>query len=253
MPHENEHANDNATQLDEAVARVYDAFHGYQFPKPEPAIKNARKALDALASSRLRDHTAEELNEFIHTAHFATKDPSALKYFLPRILELCVIQGSLPFDIELVAARLAAADWTHWPAEERGAVAEFLFAVWSGVLSARSEMFEEMLFTADTWLCALGVAAGNISHFLDQWAERILEPTARLHLAAFVIINVEALVDDAPLFSAYWEEDAQAQALSWLKSRNLLEALALPHQTGLADGERTRLREAHDLLGAYQA
>ncbi|GGL35209.1 hypothetical protein [Nocardia jinanensis] len=168
-----------------------------------------------------------------------------LRYFAPRILELCHT-GEMDFpDIEMVYDRLRLADWTSWP--ESGVLVELMDALWAEVLSDYPDACEPSVL-----LCAFGAAAGSVAPYLASWSR--LETSAAVHslrdfLTDHVVLRRGALVPN----NTFWDVDGvgHREVVRWLNGGEARRAVARALARPTDDRDRLRsLAESRDLLGA---
>lgn len=144
-------------------------------------------------------------------------DPaSVLRRILPQFASALVVGGGLaesPFDLETAGLSFALGRWRQWPAEQAGAVEEFLRAWWAYTL-----IDPDPVVAAHDLLALIAEAAGTLTPWLDAW-EALSDPVADRHLAEAVAEWEYALLgDELPWFTWVWdnEEETRAELTAWL-------------------------------------
>jgi hypothetical protein len=135
-------------ELARALDGLYDAFAGY--PLKERIDLCPHCQLDAaerrLHLRPLREMTWDDLGVFSFRAMTTFGDEDDFKHFLPRLLELYVLDHrGAPHTLFMVFGKLADATWEGWPAEEVAAIRHVVEA-WQRVLAARAHESED-----DAW------------------------------------------------------------------------------------------------------
>ena len=141
------------------------------------------------------------------------------KYFLPRILEICVRDEFLWPDPEVVTRKLVLANWLDWPTEEQVAVTDLLKAKFEALLSDPNSYGSEI----DTWVCALGRCLPNPTPHLDL----LLESRHQDKLLAFIECN-GSLFTKNKLDNAFWEDarENEQRVVHWLHQPSVTRLLS---------------------------
>lgn len=187
-------------ELPTAVENLYRVFAQY------PARPGMPYCAHCMTVEDMRHLTATPLMEMeeSHLYHYAWHASTVgevvdFKHFLPRIFHKMLYEGSM-IDPELVTGALGHTNWLTWPAEEQSVVRSFLTAWWHHLLSMYPANHD-----AGSCLCAIAMVFDDLTPFLDYWRQcRNVE--ALRHLANLVAWNYGRLMEDVPLFNAWWEQ-----------------------------------------------
>lgn len=87
-----------------------------------------------------------------------------VRYFLPRILELSVLEPDGYPDVEIRLAKLGLMDWRTWPSKEREPLERFV-REWLEALLARDELDVRHL---DALVCGAAMAGFDIDGMLAR-------------------------------------------------------------------------------------
>jgi len=124
-------------ELGRATATLYEAFHGYPLKTKIEGCPHCK--LDAAEASLHRRPLHElawaDLGVYPFKAMTTFGDESDFKHFLPRILELYVLDYEGAPDVFIIFGKLNYASWTSWPKSETRAIRQFVSA-WRGALAA---------------------------------------------------------------------------------------------------------------------
>ncbi|WP_406231071.1 hypothetical protein [Nocardia sp. NBC_01009] len=190
---------------------------------------------------------ADDLQHYATSSMTTMGSAADLRYFTPRILELCHT-GALNWpDIEIVYDHLRRADWKSWP--EAGVIAELLDALWDDVLT-EYPAFEDPA----ALLCALGRAADSVAPYLTSWSR--LETSAAIHHLRDFLIDDVALRHGALVpTNAFWDPNGNphSEVVRWLNSKGTRQAIDRAF-TRTTDAELLELlAESHDVLTVVDA
>lgn len=121
--------------LQHAIEGVYAAFR--DVPKPR-SIDGCpccieKKNIGALLSKPLRDLTPGDLTHYAASAFLTVGETADYLYFLPRILEILILDPAWYPEPEIVARAIHTAGYHSWPDFRRLAVARYVVAT-SGVM-----------------------------------------------------------------------------------------------------------------------
>jgi len=161
------------TALAVSIEKLYDTFSGYRLRAFSPCPTCYPEA-DVLRIERqmrtvpLRELTLDELSHFYSDGMLTWGDVDDFRHLLPRLMELFagyyldeapVWSGDdrsleMALDPDLAMLRFADGKWSGWPAAERAAVDEFLFALWSAFLGVPHQQEVELGHWVDTGLLA---------------------------------------------------------------------------------------------------
>lgn len=134
------------TELQQATATLYEAFRGYPIkPKiegcPHCELDSAESSLHARS---LHDLTWEDLGVYPFKAMTTFGDDDDFKHFLPRILELYLVDfDGAQCDVQITFSKLEYASWTSWPETEKQAVQNFVRAWHTSLMASQCDSAEE--------------------------------------------------------------------------------------------------------------
>jgi len=131
--------------LARAIGGLYGAFDAYPLKEridvcPHCELDAAERRLHVRP---LRQLTWADLGTYSFKAITSFGDEGDFKHFLPRVLELYVLDHrGAPYSLFMVCGKLDYAGWTAWPAGEVAAVRRFIDA-WKRLLTAQARETEE--------------------------------------------------------------------------------------------------------------
>jgi hypothetical protein len=184
---------------------------------PEKTRHLAQAALPSLSLSDLDSYSLKAMTTWGEVEHF--------KHFLPRLLELAVVESPESFtSLEVLFSKLAYAKWTNWLHEEYEAVNVFLQFFWGTRLS--DEVGSRGDTSIDTVVCSLGRACPSILAYLEQWLDDDRR-TSKLQLAQFICVNYDSIVQRSQLWNSYWESTSKPhqEVLRWIGTDELRESV----------------------------
>lgn len=213
---------DASPQLLAAVERLYEEFAAYPLPRyTNPCRCCHKEGDDALLRSKpLRSMDCDSLKGYASDALLTWGDESTFKHFLPRLIEIFVVQREGRYgdvDPEILFSKFRHGNWHDWPNSEQESVRNFMEALWKHVLNSALRC-EEGFDDVEMWLCAIAQAEDDLTHYLMSWiADDSLE--ANLALAALLIQSAVVLDSNAGR-SAFWSgRDGQYRQLrQWVRS-----------------------------------
>ncbi|MBV9493416.1 MAG: hypothetical protein JOZ54_04170 [Acidobacteria bacterium] len=134
-----------SANLKSAIARAYETFARYESVSLRPVETRSedRKKLDGLRDSligrELRSLPAEELLDYYYLAIRHIGDADDLRHFLPRLLELMIVDENDLLAPQVLSSLLIEADVANWPLPEKEAIVTLLtVARAEGLLSAKN-------------------------------------------------------------------------------------------------------------------
>ena len=197
--------------MEQLINQLYRVFAKYEKPFDFAACEHctsAEEKSDLLATS-LRNLTGNQLGRYAANAFFTMAELSDFKYFLPRILELCVRDEFDWPDPEVVTRKLALGNWLDWPAEERRVVSDLLKTKFATLLDDPVADGSQI----DEWVCALGRCLPDPT----SYRQPLLEPQHADKLLAFIEQN-GSLFTKNKLDNAFWEDARESEQLvvAWL-------------------------------------
>ena len=211
--------------LQEAVEHLYQVFEPYPLrPSSEPCLHCHEPDEErVLHEHALRKLDAHQLSGFATEAMSVWGNDVDFKHFLPRILEITVVESELDLphldwpDTESLFRHLADAHWRTWPDHERRAVERFLNAYWLAGLnrSPSGEGLRSMVTDIGSMVTALVLADVDLKPFLHLWLEQPGEAPLR-HLAEFANTHATLVFTRNRLSNAFWGVE-QREAANLLK------------------------------------
>jgi hypothetical protein len=216
----------------DAVAQAYRQFEGYSWPTDLWVCEQCGPewSADDLRATPLHELTLPQLV----AVHVMSLDDGALRYVLPRLLELLLTTPAPVFDFRMsdLAHRLPS-----WRPDEQAAVRRFAGAVWFELLAGHPA---ELGYFCDvaTALELLEWCGLPVIEYLDVLRASDA-PSAALHLAD--------LVDAVCTTREPFESVSRATVFDWL--RDAATGDRLEQAFFVADSPETarRLSSAHDM------
>jgi hypothetical protein len=138
-------------ELARAVDALYAAFADYPLKDridvcPHCELDAAERRLHVRP---LREMTWADLGIYSFKALTSFGDLDDLKHFLPRLLELYVVDHrGAPYSLFMVCGKLETARWTTWPGSEVAAIRGFVEA-WQRALAAEARDSEDGAWELD--------------------------------------------------------------------------------------------------------
>ncbi len=198
-----------------ASARLYETFACYP---ARPAMWACsccvtREAIVVLTMVPLCSLSKNDLEHYSFKAMTTWGESEDYRSFLPRLLELCVLDpGSSSVNIETICRKLEYAQWAEWPQKERQAIINYLLAFWQLLLTHEYYAFG---CSAGDYLEALSQTLEDLSPFLRTWCQSQEAPT--LHaLADFVNENGDELGASHTLKWLLGSPPTHQQVITWL-------------------------------------
>jgi hypothetical protein len=190
--------------LQEAIEKVYEAF------------SDVPTSSFILPSRQLREITPEELSKHAESIRLTVGSEQDFIYFLPRILEICVLDPHWWPSPEVILEGMAHAKFQTWPAQRRKAVLRYFDVVLTDLFDAEEDNGHEI----DQWTCALGRVFRNVKPYLDR---------IRAHpqkLIQYYECNSKALLSNN-LSSAFWDDapDTKQEVIDWFKSPDIKDLI----------------------------
>jgi hypothetical protein len=224
-------------ELRHAIEACYDAFAVEPHPTTLDAsyLRDASAILATLSSAPLRQLSGDLIGPYSGWALTTVGDGRAYRHFLPRILELAVVDpvwiGSEP---AVIASKLILAEWRSWPARQRQAVETFLLTAFDDAAGRLYEIGEG----ADDWLCALLMLGEDPSVMIARWL-RNPSPHAAVQLAAFRSGQAAHLRRHGEVRGPWWQDVPQDKRVRLAEA--LLSADVDRFLQTLSEADRYRL------------
>lgn len=214
-----------------AVSDVYAAFA--HLPRPRTLemspMKDARTFAIVLSDKELCNLTANEIGSFADSALYTVGNLNDYKYFLPRILDLAVLQpddavGYVGLEAWAIASKLVYGKWTSWPPREQEAVLN-LFQM---AFAATARAVPKVSDNAASWVVGLATLEQRISDHLAIWKKG--DPSNCLLCFAQSLVTIadwlEALETDPETSLLRNLHDGQIENLSqWICEPSTMEIL----------------------------
>lgn len=223
--------------LSTAIDGLYEAFRTVPKPRSIEGCPCCIHTVDRrrLLESPVRTIDPQALSPFAFKAMTTVGAADDLRYFVPRILEVCAEDPHWWPDVEIVMDRVTMAGWHSWPSRERAAIEALVHAV---LASARAE--GDGSGVLDAWICAASIAGIDVTACL----EAMLDPTCRPALLAYWELNARE-VEARRLGNAHWTRAPvmEQRIADWLRSDRVQAAIAAAHGSR-AGGEKDALDPA---------
>ncbi len=210
-------------QLLAAVERLYEVFAAYPLPRYTDPCLCCHKVGDEafLHTKPLRNLERESLQIYAMDAILVWGNESTFKHFLPRLIELFIVQHeaySYHVDPAILLSKFKHGNWQTWPLTEQKAVKNFLHEFWVFVLNAMPGPNDEK-DDIEALLCAIAQAEDDLTPYLEQWME---SGTLEAHLALSGLLLQSAVVLDSNAGrNQFWNgRDQQYRQLTqWVRSQ----------------------------------
>jgi hypothetical protein len=178
-----------------------------------------------LHSKPLREMDRENLKVYAFDALLVWGDESTFKHFLPRLIELFVVQREGRFDyvdpeMLMIFSKFRHGHWNDWPNSEQESVRNFMDALWKYVLNSAPHDEEES-DDLEAWLCAIAQAEDDLTPYLVSWIEEdSLEAT--LALSGFLLQSAVVLDRNAGRNGFWNQRDQQYQQVKrWVRTQEV--------------------------------
>ncbi|MFI5718040.1 hypothetical protein [Nocardia sp. NPDC051750] len=188
-------------------------------------------AIEVLLRTPRHMLSVDDIRQYAVVAMLGAGSAADLRYFTPRILELCHT-GEMDFpDLEIVYDHMHRADWKSWP--EADAIVELMDALWAEVLTGYPDSDDPSVL-----LPAFGAATGSVAANLASWSR--LETAAAGHslrdfLTDHVVLRDGILVPNNPFWNA--DGDAYHEVVRWLNSGEARRAVVRTGSDARSRGE----------------
>jgi len=145
------HTSVEGIELGRAIDRLYEAFESYPLKEridccPHCELDAAERRLHIRP---LRELTWPDLGIFSFKALTSFGDADDFRHFLPRLLELYVLDhAGAPYTLFMLFEKLNAAKWTNWPADEVAAIRRVI-EDWKRVLTTQARESEDGAWELD--------------------------------------------------------------------------------------------------------
>jgi hypothetical protein len=204
----------NPDTVAKAIRGLYSAFGSVPKPRSIDACPCCEKQEDTcqLLEAPLDQVPSVPLSHYTFSAFLTAGSEADFRYFLPRILELTLLDKEWYADVEVVIPKLRLAHWETWPREEIAAVTGFLEASFEVALQMEDAPGEAV----DSWLCGLALADVD----LEPFQKRLVQPDARRALRELYDWNSHKLLSQGKLTNPFWHGHPveMGSVASWLRS-----------------------------------
>lgn len=153
--------------------------------------------IERIANTKLRNLSADDLSNYVESVFYTVGTINDFKYYLQRILEICMNDQFDWPDPEIVLKKLSLADWTNWPEKEFTPVKNIIQHHFSEII--RKEKYNED--DVDTWLFAISYTGMDIDPFVTE----LIDSCPDEKFTALIIQNAN-LFTKGKLCNAFWEE-----------------------------------------------
>ncbi len=241
------------SEVTKAIEAAYAAFASYPRPKRMPGASNRdpEEILADIAETPLRDLTPAQIAFYARSAITTVGDGRDYKHFLPRILELTILEPSWPGpEKQVTAGKIVMADWANWPDGERRPV----LAAFSEALRDSFSDPPDILSDAPAWVCTLAILNADMEPLLDELSERT-DSNALLHLA-HLVRELPQLTSETRDEQVWWQDvapEVRASIASWLTRPEVRRALADAERDAEEAVTVGTLRQAQELLDLHAA
>jgi hypothetical protein len=196
--------------LKQAIEAVYE-----QFAAPTPArIEGCpccidRKTANALHDRPLRSLTTDDLGAYSSSVFLTVGDIVDFRYFLPRILELTVVDPSFYPGPEIVLGKLPLAGWKSWSKDDQTVNCRLVDVWFDEVAGTTDGDWDGFDNTLDSLLCGIGRAGLIPSSYFD----RLLSNNQIFAVTILWEQNHEKLVRRGRLSNAFWDDTVEHDGL----------------------------------------
>jgi hypothetical protein len=172
----------------------------------------------ALLSKPLRSLTNDDLSKFATCVLLTVGTEDDFRYFLPRILELLILDEFSWPDPEVLLARLPDADWSNWDKEERTVLTD----LFSAIIISLANSSENPTWDIDDWICGIARCVDDILPYLEP----LLELSACEQLVEFYRYNEEELKEGG-LFNSFCNDvpENKRKFIAWWQTEQVQTAL----------------------------
>jgi hypothetical protein len=205
-----------------AIRDLYSIFARYKSRHPQGCpccVSDADKY--RLLSRPLGELTVDDVQRYSWKALTTWGTVEDFKHFLPRLLELMVIDECSAIEPAVLLGKLRLAAWQTWPDSERKGVDRYLEAVWEDCLTA-----ETGSVWVDELLCGLAHVVDDLQPYLTVWMNCRIK-TGYAHLLNFIEWNSAIILKRKHLQNSFWSDAGQqmSHVVTWLLNPQTMSAL----------------------------
>ncbi|MBA4032879.1 MAG: hypothetical protein C0478_18580 [Planctomyces sp.] len=160
-----------------------------------------------MTGNPLRKIPPEAISWYAASAMTTIGNEEDYAYFLPRILELSILENLKFPDLEITGKRIHMSGYSHWPEKRRLALTQVFVAVTSSTL-ANGKFFE-----LDSWITAIALTGQDIQPYLAMLEQH---PNAVLNYFE----GNAATLPEGRLRNAFWpaSHPGQDAIVAWFRS-----------------------------------
>lgn len=168
------------TDLDQAVDALYTAFSRYPLPAEVDVCDHcvSPEEVQATRAAPLRELTASVLAPYAGNALSTWGEEDEFRYFLPRLLELIVLEELDGWFYGSLLLNKVGVRWEEWRAREREAIIGLVGVWWERTLKHYPRDVDVMTMIE---IIADGLGLG-LDPYLAEWESNTTEAAAR-HMA----------------------------------------------------------------------
>lgn len=209
--------------LSQAIEGLYETFSRYPLKAHVDGCPHCTTDEDhaRIHKRTLRELSGDDLGRYAFKALTTWGGNDDFRHFLPRLFELVVRDPKFYVNTEIVIGKLDCGGWSKWPTDEREAIQNYLYTVWTAIL-------ESTTFTIDveTWLACLVSAFDTAKPALEMWSKNST-PMATGRLIEFVRHSFPTLSKNRKIGNAFIDANscAHAEVLAWLTSPEVVQRL----------------------------
>jgi hypothetical protein len=200
--------------LQKAIAGLYEAFSC----EPKPSAIGwcncdacaPKENVSVLISKPLRSLAPDELSHYASSAFLTAGSEADFKYFLPRILEILVIEDGWWPSPEVVGRAITNAGWNHFSASQKISLLSFFNEVLINLIENKNG------WAIDEWICGIARGVPDLQPYLNLIEKN---PSA---LIAFYEENSETLNKER-LKNSFWDKESPNEKilLGWFQSERI--------------------------------
>ena len=198
------------TTLTDAIDYFYREFADIAIPHHIDACPCCvnDKRIPLLLATPLRKIQPDDLTSYASSALLTVGDVPDYLYFLPRILEISILENSWWPDIEVTAKAINSTRLESWPKHRRDALTALLMAVIDEIVD--SDNHDRI----DPWICAIASMGFDVHPYLARIEK---SPAAVLE---YFEDNAGCLKNKGRLRNAFWElpNAGHDVIVQWFKS-----------------------------------
>jgi hypothetical protein len=202
--------------LEKAIAGLYETFAREQKPSIIDGCPCCldEKDIDVLLQKPLRSLTSEDLSSYAQSAFLTVGSEEDFKYFLPRILEILVVEDGWWPSPEVVGRAIANSNWEHFSTAQQNALSSYFLEVLIKLIEEKNG------WSIDTWVCGIARAVPDLKPYLA-----LIEKSPQA-LVAFYRENSES-VNNGTLSNSFWDNTSPNEKLllTWFQSDRIKDLI----------------------------